>query len=37
MGAQGVSPAWLENAGSFFSSLFSFEALASLYAGEFAP
>lgn len=32
-----MSPAWLGNVGRFFSSLFSFEALASLCAGEFAP
>lgn len=37
MGAQGMSPAWLGSVGSFLSSLFSFEALASFCAGEFAP
>lgn len=37
MGAQGMSLAWLGNVGSFLSSLFSFEALASFCAGEFAP
>lgn len=36
MGAQGVSPAWLGNAGSFLLPLFSIEAMASLCVGEFA-